>query len=82
MNSPVYRRHKITAEEGVEIKMLKRYIIKGWSYTKDRVESGLEKYWPVRHELAMIGGIAMRGKQKIIPLICKGRDQSSYAVTI
>ena len=51
-----------TTEEGVELQMLKRYIIKWWSHTKDRVEPGLEKYWEVRHELALSDGIAMNRK--------------------
>ena len=37
--------------------------------TKKEVEPGVERYWPIRHELAMIDGIVMTGKQIIVPYL-------------
>ena len=31
--------------------------------------TGLEKYWPIKHELAMIDDIALKGKCIIIPYL-------------
>ena len=46
----------------VDPQMLKPYIIQGWSQNKDEVEQGMQKYWPIGHELAMISDIARNGK--------------------
>ena len=45
-----------------ELQMLKTYIIRGMLQKKDDLQSTLGGYWPIRHELAMIGGITMKGK--------------------
>ena len=36
------------------------YIIRGWPQNKDDLEPTLDRYWPIRHDLAMIIGIAMK----------------------
>ena len=53
---------KAATEEDMELQMLKRYIIGGWPHVKEVVEPRVEKYWPIRHELGMIDGIALKGK--------------------
>ena len=55
------------ATEDVELQVLKRYIIGGWPDSKEAVEPGAEKFWPIRHEFAMINGIVMKGKHITIP---------------
>ena len=52
---------KVAIEEDAMLQRLKKYIIKGWLHIKNRVEPGLEKYLLIKHELAMIDGIAMKG---------------------
>ena len=42
----------------------------------------MQKYWPVRHDLVMIDGIAMKGKRIIIPFILQGQIWSNYEGTI
>ena len=37
-------------------------IIRGWPHTKDEVQPDIERSWPIRHGLAMIDGITMKGK--------------------
>ena len=50
-----------------ELQMLQAYIIRGWLQNKDDLEPTLQGYLPIRHELAIIDGVAMKGKQIIIP---------------
>ena len=33
------------------------------------MEQGIQNYWPISHELAMINGTAMKGKRIIIPFM-------------
>ena len=40
----------------------KKYIIRGWPHFKDEVEHSIQKYWPIRNELAMINDVAMKCK--------------------
>ena len=51
-----------TTSQDVDLQRLKMYIISGWPHTKDEVEHSIQKYWLIRHELAMINGIALKGK--------------------
>ena len=46
---------------------LKAYIIHGCLHKKDEVAQDIQKYWPIRHELAMIDGVAVKGKGIIMP---------------
>ena len=39
----------------------------GWPHKKDDVAQDVQKYWPIRHELAMIDGMAIKDKQITIP---------------
>ena len=55
------------SSQDVDLLGLKAYIIRGWPHTKDEVEYSIHKYWPIRHEPAVIDGIAMKGKIIIIP---------------
>ena len=45
-----------------ELQKLKTYIIRVWLHINDKVEPGVEKYWPIRHELAMVDGFAVKDK--------------------
>ena len=49
--------------------MHKTYIVLGWTDSKDVIKSGVERYWPIRHQLAMTDAFAMKSKQIIIPYI-------------
>ena len=50
----------------VHLQELNAYIIKGWLHKKDVVQD-LQQYWPIRHELALIDGMAIKGKLFIVP---------------
>ena len=41
---------KAAREEDAEFEMLRRYTIRGMPHTKDAVELGVERNWPIRHE--------------------------------
>ena len=56
-------------EENPELQMIWRYIISGWPTTREEVEPRVERYWPIRYELAMIEGIVMKGRHIIIPCL-------------
>ena len=49
------------------LQRLKSYIIQGLPHYREKVQHGMQKYWPIRHELAMIDNIALKGNQIIIP---------------
>ena len=53
--------------EDAELQMLQAHIIKEWPQNKGEIESSLGGYWPIRHNLAMIDGVTLKGKQIIIP---------------
>ena len=53
--------------QDVDIQRLNSYIVQGQPHTKDNVEHGMQKYWPIRHEPAVIDGIAMKDKLRIVP---------------
>ena len=55
----IYGGHKSVQEEDLELQMLKRDIIRELPHTKEGLKPGLEKYWPIGHEVAMIDGIAI-----------------------
>ena len=55
--------------QDLDLQRLKAYIIRGWTHTKDEMQHIIQKCWPIRHELVMIDGIAMKGKLIIIPYI-------------
>ena len=57
--------------QGSHLQRLKPEIMKGWLHSKVEVQHRIQKYWPLRHELVMIDGIAMKGKQIIIPSILR-----------
>ena len=42
-------------------------IIQGRLHKKEDMTQDIQKYWPIRHELAMIDGVTIKGKQIIIP---------------
>ena len=46
---------------------LKAYSIHGWPHKKDDVTQDIQKYWPIKHEFAMIYGVAEKGKRIIMP---------------
>ena len=45
---------------------LKAYNIHGWLHKRNHMAQDTQKYWPIRHELAMIDGLAAKGKIIII----------------
>ena len=51
-----------TTSQHVDLQSLKAYIIRSRPHTKDEVVHSVQKYGPIRHELVMIDGIAMKGK--------------------
>ena len=55
-----------TTHEDAHLQELKTYIIQGWPHEKKEVYHSIRKYWPIRHELTVIDGIAMKGKIKIL----------------
>ena len=44
----------VTSQDS-DLQRLKSYIIQGWPHTKDEVQHSMQKGWPVRHELVVIG---------------------------
>ena len=50
-----------------ELQMLKTHIIRGWPQNKDDLEPSLDGYWPIRHDLAMMNSVTMKGEKIIIP---------------
>ena len=46
---------------------LKVYIIHDWLCKRENVAPDIQEYWPIRHELAMIDVVAIKGKRIIIP---------------
>ena len=55
--------------QDADLQLLRRYIIRGWPFTKDEVKPTIQRYWPIRHDLAMIDGAAIKVKQIIISYI-------------
>ena len=49
--------------------MLKSYIIQGQPHKKDEVKQNMKHYWPIRHEVAMINGIARNCNKIIVPFL-------------
>ena len=48
----VSRGHKSSTKWRMsELQMLEQYIFRGWLHTKDEVESGVERYWLIIHEV-------------------------------
>ena len=45
-----------------ELQMPQVHKIKAWPQNKDETEPSLRRYSPIRHDLAMINGVAMKGK--------------------
>ena len=41
-------------------------IIQGWLHKKENMAQDIQKYWPIRQELAVIDGVDIKGKQIII----------------
>ena len=50
---------------------LKNIIITGWLNTKDELHGDLRPYWSFRDDLAVLGGVVMKGRHVIIPAILK-----------
>ena len=65
----IHKDIQTATEEDPKLQMLERYIIRGWLLTKDKIEPEVEKYWPIRHELAMIDCVEIKGKSIIIPCL-------------
>ena len=45
-----------------ELKMLQTYMIRSWAQTKDDLEPTVQRYWPIRLDLGIIDGVAMKDK--------------------
>ena len=53
--------------QDVHLQQLKTFIIAGWPHTKDELHTDIRPYWPYRDELAIIGGVILKGRHIIIP---------------
>ena len=51
--------------------MSKSLIITGWPSTKDKLHTYLKPYWSYRDELAVIDGVALKGRCIVIPTCLK-----------
>ena len=45
-----------------ELQILQAHVIKRWPQNKDDLEPSLGRYWSIRHDLAMINDVSMKGK--------------------
>ena len=54
------------AAQDVHLQDLKTYISHGCQHKEDDITPDMQKYWPIRHELAMIGEMDVKGKRIII----------------
>ena len=61
----IHKRHMATPQD-IDLQRLKSYIIQGWPQNKDEVEQGMQRYWQIRHDLAMIDCIATKQKNTCI----------------
>ena len=52
-----------TSIEDIQAATDRMQTYKSQSHNKDEVEQGMQKYWSIRHGLAMINGIAMKAKE-------------------
>ena len=58
----------------VELQMLKTYVTRGLPQNKDDLKPTLGRYWPIRHDLAIIEGLVMKGKWIFIPFSLQKGD--------
>ena len=69
--------------EDVHLQELRTNIIQGWPQKKEEVTQSIRQSWPIKNELAMIDGIAMKGKRINYSVsITKNRYCSSCTVTV
>ena len=54
-------------QQETHLQELKAYIIKCWLHKKEDMAQDIQRYGPIRHELAMIDKMALKGKWIIIP---------------
>ena len=55
------RKQDATAKD-VHLQELKAYIIHGWLHEKENVAPNIQKYWPIKYEVAMLDGMVIKGK--------------------
>ena len=67
--------------EDAELQILQEHIIRGCPQNKDQLEPSLGQYWPIKYNLVMTYGVAMKGKQIIIPLYFRSRYWTSCTAT-
>ena len=65
----IYSDIMAATSQDADLQLLRRYIIRGCPFTMYEVKHTIQMYWPIRHDLAMIAGTAMKVKQIIIPYI-------------
>ena len=53
------------------LQCLKNIIISGWLATKYQMHINIRPYWSYKDDLAVIDGIAMKGRHIIIPKVLK-----------
>ena len=53
----------------LHLQELEAYVIKGSSHKRENMVQDIQSYWPIRHELDIIDGVAVEGKQVIIPFL-------------
>ena len=57
-------------KQSIDLQRLKSGIIQGLPHKKGEVELSMKHDWPIRHELVMIDGIAMKGRIIIMLFYC------------
>ena len=59
-------------EEDEALQQPKRFIMKGWPETKDKLHGLVEPYFPYRDEITLQDGIIFCGERIIVPTKMKG----------
>ena len=57
---------RAATSEDTELQILQAHKIKGRPQNKNEIETSLDGYWPIRHNLAMINGLAMKDRCIIV----------------
>ena len=46
-----------------DLQEFKAYIMQGWPYKKEGVAQDIQRYWPIRHDLAMVDGVTIKASK-------------------
>ena len=58
---------RVAVLEDEHLGLLSEYVLYGWPWMKTEVQKDLQPYWSFRDGIAVIDGIAMKGKGVILP---------------